>query len=43
MDKLIEILKRLISIKFTGSIVIHFNQGGIRSVRKVNEENITLN
>lgn len=43
MDKLLDLLSRLRNIKFTGSIIIHFNQGGVRSVKKFNEETIDLN
>lgn len=33
MDKLIEFLKNLCKIKFSGSVVITFNDGGVRSFK----------
>lgn len=43
MDKLLEFIEKLKTIKFTGSIIIQFNQGGVRSIKKVNEETVNLN
>ena len=40
MNRIIEILKKLIKEKFTGDIEINFNQGGIRGIKKINKENI---
>jgi hypothetical protein len=41
MNKVIEIIKHLIQDKFSGAIVIRFNQGGIRGIKKITEENIS--
>lgn len=42
MDKLIEFIKSLINSQYSGGIVIYFNKGGIRGIKKVKEENINL-
>lgn len=41
MKKLIDIINKLISEKFSGEIVITFNQGGVRSVKRQFSELIT--
>jgi len=35
MYKLVEILKKLISEKFTGTLEINFNQGGVRGIKQI--------
>jgi len=42
MDKLVEFIKKLISSEYSGGIVIYFNKGGIRGIKKVKEEQIKL-
>lgn len=42
MKKLIDILTKLISEKFSGDVVITFNQGGIRSARMARYEKVEL-
>jgi hypothetical protein len=42
MEKLLKILKELITQKFTGKIEINFNQGGIRGIKKVKKEIVNL-
>jgi len=38
MKTIIDILKQLIDNKFTGSIEIIFNQGGIQGIKKIIRE-----
>jgi hypothetical protein len=38
MDRITKILTKLISLKFSGDVVITFNQGGVRSIKKVKYE-----
>jgi hypothetical protein len=40
MEKIVEIIRKLIKSKFTGEIIINFNQGGIRGIKKAVFENI---
>lgn len=40
MDKLINIIKKLVCDKFTGTIEINFNQGGIRGIQKITKSQI---
>jgi hypothetical protein len=42
LGKILEIINKLIDIKYSGDLKITFNQGGIRSVKKVKYENIDL-
>ena len=42
MELLLEIIKKLKEIGFTGSIIIRFNQGGVRTIREIKEEIIKL-
>lgn len=42
MEKLMELIRNLISSQYSGGIVIYFNKGGIRGVKKVKEETINL-
>lgn len=38
MEKIIEIIKKLVDEKFSGDIEINFNQGGVRGVKKVTKK-----
>lgn len=38
MDKIIKVFLKLIRDKYSGNIVITFNQGGVRSVKKISYE-----
>ncbi len=40
MERIIEIIRTLISRKFSGDIIITFNNGGIRGVRKARYESL---
>lgn len=40
MNKLMSILEKLIFDKFTGTIEINFNQGGIRGVKKIEKKSL---
>lgn len=40
MDKLINIIKKLVASGFTGTIEINFNQGGIRGIQKIRKEQV---
>lgn len=42
MEKLIALLKSLVNTQYSGGIVIYFNKGGIRGIKKVKEETINL-
>ncbi len=41
MKKVIEVIKRLIEKKFTGTIEIIFNQGGIQGVKKIIKKTVS--
>lgn len=38
MEKIIKTIQNLIRQKFTGAIIINFNQGGIRGIKKIKYE-----
>lgn len=40
MNKLLEIIKHLRELKFSGEIIITFNQGGIRGIKKAEYEQL---
>ena len=42
MELLLEFLKKLKEIRFSGSIIIHFYKGGIRNIRELKEKDIKL-
>jgi hypothetical protein len=42
LEKIVVYLSRLVKEKFSGGILITFSQGGIRGIKKVNEENVEL-
>jgi len=42
MEKIFDIIKLLVFKKFTGTIEITFNQGGIRGVKKVKREKLEI-
>lgn len=42
-ENLVIYIKELIQKEFTGCLKITFNQGGIRGIKKVHEENININ
>lgn len=40
MEKIFNIIKNLINQKFSGDVIITFNQGGIRAVKKARYDNL---
>ena len=42
-DKLLNYIQYLIKRRFTGTIQIIFNQGGIQGVKKIHNEKVDLN
>ena len=42
MEKLINYIKKMINEKFTGTIEVTFNQGGVRGAKKIIRENIEV-
>lgn len=40
IDRLLKIIEKLRNEKFTGEIILNFNQGGIRGIKKAKYENI---
>lgn len=42
MDKLLKIVNILISSRFSGDLKITFNQGGIRSIKKIKYEEVRI-
>lgn len=41
-EELVNYLQELIKKEFTGCLKITFNQGGIRGIKKIHEENINI-
>jgi hypothetical protein len=40
MEKILQIVKDLINQKFSGDVIITFNQGGVRAVKKARYDNL---